>query len=75
MFYALQPVGHGHVTCSLTLTEKHRHMVSENMVLRNISTNRGGVTQGWMKLHAEWLHDSCSSTNIFFLWHYSPNWA
>jgi len=42
MFYAFQPVGHGHITCSLTLTEKHRHMVSENKVPRNISTYSGG---------------------------------
>jgi len=50
-------------------------MMSGNMVLRNISTYRGGSntrldeTVCWV---ASWF---LLLNKYFFLWHYSPSWA
>jgi hypothetical protein len=64
--YAFQSVVlYGHVTWSLTLREEHRQCLrtwcTEILVPINAE-----VTWGWIKVHAEWLHDSYSLTNIFF---------
>ena len=50
---------------SLTLREKRRLSVSENMVLRRIfEPKRDEVTAEWRKLHNEGLNDLYCSPNI-----------
>jgi hypothetical protein len=57
---------YGCETWSLTLREKHRLRVSENMVLRRIfGTKRDAETGEWRKLHNEELSDLYSSPSIF----------
>jgi hypothetical protein len=49
---------YGCETWSLTLREEHRLRVFENRVLRRIfGPKRDGVTEDWMKLHNEELHN------------------
>jgi hypothetical protein len=46
-------------TCSHTLREEHRLMMSKNMVQREIfGCRREEVTEYWRKLHTEELLDS-----------------
>jgi hypothetical protein len=48
--------------CSLTLREKQRLKVFEQMVLRELfELKRDVVTGVWRRLHNEKLHDFCSS--------------
>jgi hypothetical protein len=50
---------------SLTLREEHRLRVFENRVLRRIfGPKRDEVTEEWMKLHNEELHNLFSSPDI-----------
>jgi hypothetical protein len=49
----------------LTLREKHRLRVFENIVLKRIyGPKRGEVTGEWRKLHNEELRDLCSAPSI-----------
>jgi hypothetical protein len=61
----LPVVLYGCETWSLTLREKHRLGVFENMVLRRIfGPKRDEVTGEWRKLHNEKLHDFYCSPSI-----------
>jgi hypothetical protein len=61
----LPVVLYGCETWSLTLREKHRLRVFENMVLRGIfGPKRDEVTGEWRKLHNKELHDLYSSPSI-----------
>jgi hypothetical protein len=56
---------YGCETWSLTLGEKHRLRVFENMMLRKIFGPMGEeVAGGWRKLHSEELHNLYTSPNI-----------
>jgi hypothetical protein len=55
----------GFETWSLTLREEHRLTVSENRMLRRISSPKEDkVTGDWRKLHNEGLHNLYFSPNI-----------
>ena len=56
---------YGCETCSLTLREKRKLRVFENMVLRRIfGPRRDEVTGDWNRMHNEELNDLYSSPNI-----------
>jgi hypothetical protein len=56
---------YGSETCSLTLWEKYKLRVCENMVLKRIfGPKRDVVTRGWRKLHNEELCDFYSSPSV-----------
>jgi hypothetical protein len=61
----LHVVLYGCETWSLRVREEHKLRVFENRVLRRIfGSKRGGVTEGWRKLHNEGLHNLYSSRSI-----------
>jgi hypothetical protein len=50
---------------SLTLYEEQRLRMFQNRVLKRISGHEMvGVRGGWLVLHNEYLHNTCSSLNI-----------
>jgi hypothetical protein len=56
---------YGCETWSLTVRDEHKLRVFENRVLRRIfGPKRGGVMEGWIKLHNEELHNLYSSSSI-----------
>ena len=60
----LPVVLYGCETWSLTLREKRKLRVFENMVLREYLDRREEETGEWRRLHSEELNDLCSSPNI-----------
>jgi hypothetical protein len=62
----LPDVLYGSETWSLTLRESYRLWVFENSVVRTMFVpNKDKVTEEWMKLHSEELHNLYSSPDIF----------